>query len=503
MATNDRPNVLLITADHWAGRFLGVEGHPVMLTPTLDQLARNGTRFAHAYSLCPVCIPARRSLMTGMFPRSHGDRGFNEHLEMPDAPTLASTFHDHGYQTYAVGKLHVYPQRDRIGFDDVILNEEGRRHLQGREDDFEWHLAERGFSGLEYAGAGSNNDYNVAFWHLPEDCHPTVWAARNMCRVIRRRDPKRPALWYLSFVGPHQPVWPTQAYYDLYREFEIDDPVVGDWVGDFADRPAKIRSYGPNSGVMRHATPAQIRQVRRAFYATMTQIDHQIRVVIGTLREEGVLNNTWIIFTADHGDMLGDHKLWAKGVHYDSSARIPMLVVPPPSYLQPTPVKPHTDGSLQQDSGCGYTHGTVDNRLVCLEDVMPTILEAAGLPIPDTVEGISMLSDRSRDFLYGEQGAKAGASRMIREERYKLIYYGEGNRCELFDMKEDPTECHNLANDPDHADTLKRLKARLIDNLYGEDLEWLDNGQLIGMPRTSGTYPRNHGLTGQRGLRYL
>src|SRR5688572_284187 len=122
----DQPNVLLICTDHWPAARLGVAGHPVIQTPTLDELARSGIRFTRAYSECPVCIPARRTLMTGVSPRTHGDRVFKETLPMPALPTLAQTFRQAGYQAYAVGKLHVYPQRNRIGFDEVILDEEGR-----------------------------------------------------------------------------------------------------------------------------------------------------------------------------------------------------------------------------------------------------------------------------------------------------------------------------------------------------------------------------------------
>ena len=111
-------NVLLITTDHWPASLLGVAGHPAIQTPTLDQLARNGTRYTNAYSECPVCIPARRTLMTGTPPRTHGDRVFKTMEPMPRLPTLAQTFRNAGYQAYAVGKLHVYPpdhqgQRER------------------------------------------------------------------------------------------------------------------------------------------------------------------------------------------------------------------------------------------------------------------------------------------------------------------------------------------------------------------------------------------------------
>ena len=130
-----KPNILLICADQWPGKFSGAAGHPCIITSTLDQLAANGVRFTNAYSALPTCIPARRSLMTGTTAKTHGDRIFNESLPMPKLPTLAGTFAQAGYQTYAVGKVHVFPQRDRIGFDDVILNEEGRHHLGLKADD--------------------------------------------------------------------------------------------------------------------------------------------------------------------------------------------------------------------------------------------------------------------------------------------------------------------------------------------------------------------------------
>ena len=138
-----QPNVMLITADQWPGSLLGAAGHPVIQTPTLDQLARNGVRYDRAYSECPICIPARRTLMTGTSTQKHGDRVFGTTTEMPDLPTMAQTFRDAGYQAYAVGKLHVYPPRDRIGFDDVLLAEEGRPHLGGI-DDFEMFLRRPG-----------------------------------------------------------------------------------------------------------------------------------------------------------------------------------------------------------------------------------------------------------------------------------------------------------------------------------------------------------------------
>jgi arylsulfatase len=486
MAAADTPNVLLICADHWSGNLLGCAGHPVVMTPTIDSLARGGVLFRNAFSACPICIPARRTLMTGLTARGHGDRKFDEHLPMPEVPTLAACFHDAGYQSFAVGKLHVYPQRNRIGFDDVILNEEGRRHLDGGADDWELYLLDRGYGGQEYASGLANNDYLTRSWHLPEHCHPSNWAASQMCRVMHRRDPQRPAFWYLSFVGPHPPVWPLQAYMDLYREVPLDEPVCGDWSRAFEQLPLAVRRYNAPASAWQ-MNPHALRLARQAFYATVTHIDHQIRVVIGYLREQGLLDNTIIAFTADHGDMLGDHHMWAKKVMYEPSIRVPLVISPRPG-----------------DSPLAL--GQVDDRLVELADVMPTLLEMCGLSVPPRVQGRSLLSPHRREHLYGECGeGAADATRMIRTGRHKLIYYPAGNQAQLFDMLDDPREQHDLAADPRHAQTLVELQALLIQNLYGQDQQWVRQGTLIGDDPADasplGQNPRN--LRGQRGIRMM
>jgi len=485
-----RPNVLLICVDHWPGNLLGSARHPCVMTPTLDQLAANGVRFSNAYSTTPVCIAARRGLMTGMTARSHGDRSFNESLPMPDVPTLAGTFSDAGYQTYAVGKLHVYPQRDRIGFGDVLLNEEGRHHHGLTADDYELYLADRGYAGQEYAHGMPTTDYLTRPWHLPEHLHPTNWTAREMCRTIKRRDPTRPAFWYLSFNAPHPPLIPLPAYNDLYRDADIPEPSVGDWASDFESLPwslkdrhnrwyATLQYPDGRTGPSHH----EIKLVRQAFYAMCTHVDHQIRLVIGMLREEGLLDNTIIAFTSDHGDMLGNHGQWAKGLLYDDAANVPLIITPTAAYEH-------------------LGHHQVDDRLVELRDIMPTLLEMAGISVPQTVEGISLLSDR-RQHLYGEQYEGVEATRMVRDERFKLIFYPTGNHLQLFDLLEDPDEMINLADDSDHAGILDALTQVMIGQLYGSDLDWLDEGQLIGLPDQMYQPRPNRGLTAQRGWRFM
>ena len=482
-----QPNVLLICADRWSGLFTRSAGHPVAMTPTIDQLARNGVQFDRAYSACPICIPARRSLMTGLSPQNHGDRVFNETLEMPDpetVPTLPGLFRRAGYQAHAVGKLHVYPQRDRIGFDEVILNEEGRHHLDdGYADDWELYLADQGYPGQEYASGLSNNDYLTRSWHLPGHCHPTNWAAAQMCRAIRRRDPRKPGFWYLSFVGPHPPLWPPAAYLDLYRNLELDPMVHGDWSRSFEDLPYGVKPY-MDQFCMRMATPGEIDLARMSFYATITHIDHQIRMVLGTLREEGLSDDTIVAFTADHGDMLGDHRMWSLGVMYEKSARVPLIIVP-------------AAGDER------FPPGSRDHRLAELRDLMPTLIDLCGLEPPAVLDGVSLAGGQDRDHLYGEFREGPLATRMILDRRYKLIYYPVGNVFQLFDLDQDPLEQRNLAGQTSLREVQDRLVGLLVDHLYGSDLEWIREGRLVGLPDREYARTPNRGLSGQRGWRFL
>ncbi|MBH05298.1 MAG: arylsulfatase [Phycisphaeraceae bacterium] len=487
MSSSDRPNLLLICTDHWPGLLTRMAGHPVVMTPTLSQLANNGVWYSNAYTACPSCIPARRSLMTGVTARTHGDRVFNQHLEMPSLPTMAQCFRNGGYQTYAVGKLHVYPQRNRIGFDDVILNEEGRHHLGMLGDDYEQYIADAGYAGQEFLGGQCSNDYNVCPWQLPDHCHSTNWTAQQMCRVIHRRDPGRPAMWYMSFQMPHPPLWPLQAYLDMYANVSIDPPIIGDWAGNPEKLPYMFRAYfmdGRHS--IQNAPTHEIELARRAFYATLTHIDHQIRLVIGTLREEGILDQTIIAFTSDHGDMLGDHGWWAKTVMYEMSANVPLVIMP-----------------AKNDQREWLRTGRIDDRLVELRDIMPTLLDMAGLDIPSHVEGMSLAQENEREYLYGEHWENEHASRMIRSAEYKLIYYPVGNHFQLFDMKTDRRETKNLADHPKYMDIRAKLTKQLVKNMYGNDGRWINNGQLIGEPDRPTPNSSSRHFGGQRGIRFV
>ena len=223
----------------------------------------------------------------------------------------------------------------------------------------------------------------------------------------------------------------------------------------------------------------EIEDATRAFYALCTHIDHQLRVVIGTLREEGVLDNTAICFTSDHGDMLGRHGMWAKRLFYEQSANVPMILSGPAG-----------------DSRVG--HHRVDERLAGWQDVMPTLLDLAGIAAPASVEGLSMLAGARRDWLYGEVGEGEHATRMIRKGDHKLIYYPAGNVRQLFNVEEEG-EDFDLAGDPEHESVLEDLTEILIAQLYGGDEKWVRGGKLAGLPGRGFKPGPNRGLSSQRG----
>lgn len=475
---NRRPHVLLVMVDQWPGKLLRTAGHANIVTPTLDHLARLGMRFPRAYSECPICIPARRTIMTGTSPRRHGDRVFKPAEPMPALPLLAQCFRDAGYQSYAVGKLHVYPPRERIGFDDALIAEEGRPHL-GPVDDYDLFLADQGHAGEQFMHGMNNNDYLYRPWHLAERLHVTNWTTREAARMIQRRDPTRPAFWHVSYTHPHPPLVPLTAYMDLYDSDRLDLPLRADWEND-AVVPAlqTVRAYWPT----RYADH-ELRAIRRAFYALCTHIDHQLRILLGTLREQGVLDDTVIMVCSDHGDMLGDFGLWAKRLFYEASAQVPMLLVGVRGDRRVAP-------------------GTLDSRLVGLQDVMPTLLELAGLSIPDSVEGISMVGERRRDVLFGECRDDHNATRMAHDGRHKLIWYPAGNVVQLFDLEDDPHEQTNRAEQPAYAATREHLSAVIAREAWGVDTGWIADGQLVGFQPGTPDVAADRVLGGQRGLHY-
>lgn len=470
---NQPYNILFITSDHHRGDALSCLDHPIARTPHLDKLAQQGVLFRRAYSECPVCIPARMSIMTGRRPGT-GEQtiGYNYYEEcspiLPEV-TLPKVLGDAGYQTQAVGKMHFFPQRRRYGFDNMLIEEEGRILPGLSKDDYEFWLQEQGYVGSYHTHGVGNNEVTSRNWHLPEYAHPTSWTAREACRWFERRDPDAQFFLWTSFSAPHPPYTPPDAYWDLFKDAPVDAPTAGDWISP-EELPAEfLRAQLPGNYDL--LTGAWYERTVRAYHALVNHIDAQISLLVGTLREKNLLNNTIILYTSDHGDMMGDFGTFAKRLFYEGAANIPFILVLPPG---------HPD----------YRYGEVLHQPVGLQDVLPTLLDAAGVEIPEKMSGVSALQGlrnpaQARNLIHGNytKGPNtADANHMITDGHMKYIWYNEGDIEQLFDLQKDPRELENLARNPEYQELTAQWRRKLIAVLEEEDSFDVRNGELVDIP---------------------
>ena len=463
------PNVLLICCDHLRADWLSCNGHPVAMTPQMDKLAYQGVNFRQAFSECPVCVPARRILMTGLGPYAiHMNRNVDRQ-PFSEGPKLAEVMTRAGYQTFASGKLHTCPQRNRIGFEDVQLNEEGRKQDDARfVDDYEAFLNDSGYAHLAYTHGLGNNEYGVRMSPVPEPYTTTHWTAQEAMRFLERRDPTRPFFLYVSFDKPHPPITPPQEYYGLYREQEMPAPAWGTWLEDKLPESIRQKRLAHDMASGRIA-PLIEQQTLRGYAALVTHIDSMIGVLLGTLREKGLLDNTHVLLTSDHGDTLFDHGNVAKSDFFRGSTGVPYLVRPAPTWGDEHDFRPDR---------------TDTDRPVGLMDVMPTIMDLCGLETPESVEGSSLvplLLDPGapfREMTYGVCGTIYGVS----DGRLKYMWFGDEGMAFLFDTQEDPAEEHDLAEDPAMAEQRGALREGLTAWMAEHGDPHVQEGVLTAIP---------------------
>lgn len=437
---NNQPNIVMITCDHLRADLLGCAGHNLIQTPHIDILAKKGVRFTQAYSTTPICTPARATIMTGLDGNSLGLTEYQEGVELPVKETLPQQLSDAGYQTMVIGKMHTYPERRHYGFQNMILWEEGRPFGAPYGEkrgygDYEHWLAEQGYPGMAFGHGMSINGYATTPWHLPDHLHPTEWIGYEACKQIKRRDWTSPLFMWASFTAPHPPLTPLLKDLYTYDRDEMPKPVIGDWTEDHPAFHELGLSFGETM------TEKQIDLAYRAYFALVTQVDRQINRIIGTLREEGMLDNTWFIFTSDHGDNLGDHQLWQKTNFLKGSCNIPLIITPP--------LVGRGDGS-DDLLNSEWLPGTVNDSVVALQDILPTCCEIGGAEVPKNIDGKSLLSlvdDNSksvRDVILGEFGSIGKRSLMVTEGKWKYIWYEEDGTELLFNIEEDPDDLKNL-----------------------------------------------------------
>ncbi len=465
----NRPNIVLICVDQWRGDCLSVADHPVVHTPYLDQLALSGVRFEKAYSSCPTCIAARAGLFTGLMPCSHGRVGYRDGVPWNYSTTLAGELTRAGYQTQAIGKMHVYPERNQVGFQNVILHDgflhyarQHHRDIASIDDYIPWLREKSGRFDADYFEHGVNCNSVVARpWDKEEYLHPTNWVTSQSIDFLRRRDPTKPFFLFMSYHRPHPPYDPPAWAFEMYLNRQMPPRPVGDWTA-YYDRFAQPRNPQAPVGDI---DPAVLHRALAGYYGHMTHIDHQVNRFIESLRDYGVGDNTWIIFTSDHGELLGDHHLFRKSLPYEGSARIPMLICAPRS--------------------AGLAAGSVCPEVVELRDVMPTLLDIAGAPIPGSLDGRSMLplargqDVKWRSHIHGEHVYRDESVHWVTDGREKFIWHSGSGREMFFDLTNDPQELHDLSQEQQCAQRLAHWRCVLIQELAGREEGFSDGRQLI------------------------
>lgn len=459
----DKPNILVIMADQWRADCVGLTGNGFIDTPNLDRLFSGGCSFSRAYSSVPSCIAARAALWTGMSQKRHGRVGYQDGVAWNYEHTLPGTLANAGYHTHCAGKMHVHPARNLIGFHSVDLHD-GYLHCHRRgdvdktlTDDYLPWLRERlgPDADLPDAGVGCNG-YSVAPWPYEERFHPTSWVTTKAIDFLRRRDTTKPFFLKVSYHRPHPPLDPPVNYLERYRDRELPPPVRGEWAGTEIFPRFGVDSPAP-------VGERQIDLARRAYYAQITFIDNQLNRLIHAMNERGLFENTFILFVSDHGDMLYDHNHVAKSVPYDGSARVPLMIKFPESWRQTA------------------NHGVA--APVELRDVMPTILDAAGVNIPSTVDGQSLLplcrgeDVAPRDYLHGEHPMIPHSNQWITNGEEMYVWFSGDGREQYFKIDEDPHCVRDVS--AECPDRVAALRALLIKELEGREEGYVENGELI------------------------
>ena len=434
-----RPNILFLMSDEHRADVAGFAGDPVVRTPVLDELARTGVVFANAYTPSPICVPGRQCLMSGQLPRTCGCEGWTD---LPAGHmTFARQFRRHAYAAVCCGKLHHQGEDQMQGWTarpagdmrvsparvDDLVAEEAQRY-QRPFGDFKWSDAKE----VKRAGVGRSHV-------LVDDEAWTEAALRTVDEHFNSaqydREQTNPLLLKLSLLAPHYP-YQTDAerfgyYLNRVRPYLGQEPSAHPFLGRRQVRP----------GV--DASERELRRATAAYYGMVEGIDTQYGRVLERLEHVGQDLDDWIVvYTSDHGEMLGEHGIWEKQKFYEGSARVPLVVRWPK----------------------GFDGGRVVSENVNLCDLFATLCELAGLPVPPGLDSRSLVP-----LLKGDGGgwdnetvSQFGRHNlMIKRDHLKYQYYGPDMPEVLFDLGADPTERRDFVDDPAYAGALRDFRRRL------------------------------------------
>jgi len=474
-------NVLLITSDQQRWDTLG-RLNPNVQTPNLDRLADRGILFDRAYTVNPVCTPTRCSLLTGTYPSRHGCFHVGTSLPEDYGPTVADPFREAGYATSLIGKAHFQACKDPeslesaprvhdldyfdswngpyFGFEhaELVIGHTSEPHASGMH--FGAWLRQQGVDLETYFGIHDYDHYGA--WSLPEKHHGSAWVAdRSIAAIDRAKSEGQPFFLWSSFQDPHNPYVAPEPWSSRYSGSDFPSAIPRP---DLSDKPEFYQSlvdgafYGDDPELQEKAwgdvkirpelSESDVRSVRAVYHGMVALMDHHIGRILDRLEADGTIDETLIVFTSDHGDYLGDHGLWGKGLPaYEAMQRVPFIV------SHPDCVNPgQTSGALQS-----------------LVDMEASCLAAAELPQLAASQGVSQLSawmdpqSEVRDHCLVEFRPAQGPykQRTQIEDRYKLVSYETRSYGELYDLKADPDQIRNLYEDADYRAVRERMVARL------------------------------------------
>lgn len=460
-----RPNILWICSDQQRWDTLGCYGNEFTKTPNLDRLAAGGTQFQHCFSQSPVCTPSRASFLTGRYPRT--TRARQNGQEIPEDEVLVTKLlADAGYSCGLSGKLHISP-----------CNPSWCKEMERRIDDgyevFHWsHHSGGGWETngyhlwLKEKGLAFVQDPHPQCEHISlgpaEESHQTTWCAEKAIDFIKANQGK-PWLFSVNMFDPHHPFDAPREHLERYMDILDDIPLPNYVKGELENKPRyqQIDHTGPYGGGGSHydaRTEMDHRMVRASYWAMCDIIDSQVGRMLDALEETGQLKNTIVIFTSDHGEMLGDHGIYLKGPYfYEPAVRVPLIISWP-----------------------GHIQAQESTALVELTDIVPTLLDALGMQYHEGIQGRSLWplltgeadANTHRDDVYCEYyNAMVGHKdppahlTMVRTERHKIVLDHSAGGGELYALEQDPNETHNRWDDESLADVKADMLVRVANRM--------------------------------------
>ncbi len=397
--------ILFLMTDQQRWDTIHALGSEHAVTPCLDRLAADAAVFDHCYTPAPVCAPARLSLYSGLYPAGHGSSN-NSPCVTYTGDGLYGMLTEGGFYTCAVGKMHYIRDRYALhGFRRRITQEELPDPVN---DDYTKFLMDGPYRDvIDYNGQRSEMYYLPQLSQLPQKVHPTQWIGDRTVEVLRELDPEQPAFIMSSFIHPHPPFAPPVPWNKLHRR-EMDPPFVPENSRDLMT----YHNYQQNTykGLSAGADYHLLTQMKNFYYSCISFVDYQIGRILDVLRERGMYDDTLIIFTSDHGELLGDYLCLGKRTMLDAAAKVPLLIRCP-----------------------GEAPGR-RSEVCSLVDLMPTILRCAGLPLPERLDGQDLFAAHStREIVYSQFSNGTTGLYMAASSRDKLVYSEADRRFWYFD----------------------------------------------------------------------